>query len=926
MNSWQNAVDTIEGRRANVLILGDSISEGAWAATYFESWIHVMRRLLQTNLTGGPGGVGHIPAIRGFDGAGNAGFPASNGDQWTISNPAKIDRTSANQYGLGRRSVSLSSGESATIDFTGDRFQILYTSVPSGGEMGVSVDGGPAESFQTDSSSPRSGDIYTSQPLGQGAHSVTVSAVSGDVILDGGTFYDGDSSAGVTVWDGSHAGFSSTQFDGHDPQSTHWADGLTAISPDAVVIALGTNDANAAVSNGYTPGVFGDRLRSIIDLIATKVDTSIFMVLQPQPGYSPQVDPAQWWTEHMDAATAAAIDRDATVIDLRPAVPSGRSETGDLSPYYHNSNHPNSAGMRLYGVSMNNALIAHSSPAPDWSNNGGTLKYFEGSRWIDLTGDSVNVADFGAVGDGAVDDTQAFRTAVSFIESQGGGTLRLSAGKSYRLAGGVDTCENLIVEGNHARVMKTSNADTTSTVAFRSKSGQGLGYGAGDNRNLIIRNVIFQGNLSTDSAQQVGICGFAGHHHDNVTIDGCVFSESADQGHCIDLSGCSNVRILDSQFAGFNPTVSANSEAIRAGRSAYGLLSITELVGNYDGIATRNLTVSGCSFLPLTKNGVDWPCPNPLGSRDLSEEFWPENITFRDNRVEDPAAYTSSNQKGIIYFAGVRSLDIGGNTFVTSKARPNYVVMLEGSTTGAAAGSDPNAAVSLVSLANPINSEGVSISGNVFDGFYGRDSASSDGLIGTSAPGSDMHVNWRIEGNVFKNTVTELAENNDAPQTLSLYRVQDAVIANNTATMVGSLGYFNACKGVSIASNTASAVCTQSLYFANSSRVNISDLIVDRHYRMLVNIGGIGGNHTIRGVKATSTLGSPTTCVAVLASGSFGQISISDVLAETASDLPAVSVSSGVSNGIVSGVIANTTVEAVSSSGANMTVVNNIAY
>lgn len=926
MNAWQNAVESVSSRRANVLVVGDSISEGAWATTYFEGWVHVMHRLLQRNLTGQVGGAGHIPAVRGFDGAGNSGFPASNGDQWTFSNAAKIDRTSVNQYGLGRRSITLSQGETATIEFTGDRFQILYTGTPTGGEMSIGVDGIEAGAVSTVSSETASGLVHTSSPLNSGTHTVTVSAIEGEVILDGGAFFDGDFESGVTVWDASHAGFGSAHFDGHNPQSSHWADGISAIAPDAVIIALGTNDANAAVQDGYTPEVFGGRIRSIIDLIESKAEPTIFVALQPRPGYSPHENPAQWWSEHMDAATAAAADRGATVIDLRPIIPSGRTETGELSPYYHNSNHPNSAGMRLYGVSMNNTLIAHSSPAPDWSNNGGTLKYFEGSRWIDLTGDSVNVSDFGAVGDGAADDTQAFRTAVSFIESQGGGTLRLSAGKSYRLSGSVETCQNLTIEGNHARVIKTTDADTTSTVAFRSKEGQGLGYGAGANRNLIIRNVIFHGNLSTDSAQQVGICGFSGHHHDNVTIDGCVFSEAADQGHCIDLAGCSNVRILDSQFEGFNSTVSANSEAIRAGRSAYGLLSITELVGNYDGISTRNLTVSGCSFLPLTKNGVDWPCPNPLGSRDLSEEFWPENIIFKDNRVEDPAANTSSNQKGLIYFAGVRSLDISGNTFVTSKGRPNYVIFLEGSTTGAAAGSDPNAAVSIVSLSNPINSDGVSISGNVFDGFSGRDTASSDGLIGTSAPGSDMHLNFRIEGNVFKSTVTELAENNDAPQTLSLYRVQDAVISNNTATMVGSLGYFNACKGVSIASNTASGVCTQSLYFANSSRVNISDLIVDKHYRMIVNIGGIGGNHAVRGVKATSTLGSPSTCTAVLASGSFGQISITDILAETATSLPAVSVSSGVSNGVVSGVIANTTAEAVSSSGSNVTVVNNVTY
>lgn len=928
MSTWQDAVTSISTRRANVFVLGDSISEGAWATTYFEGWTHAAQRYLQENLAGAVGGIGHIPAIRGFDGAGNAGFPESNGDQWVFSNNAAIDRTGTNQYGFGRRSLSLSPGDTASITFTGDRFQILYTQLPGSGVMGVSVDGGATQNISTSGESAASGRLHTSAPLTRGSHAVTVSAVSDVVVLDGGVFFDGDYNSGITVWDGSHTGFGTAHFDGHNASSALWSGGLGQVQPDAVLIALGTNDANAAIAGGYTPTVFGQRIGNIIDLIASASGSNptVFVVLQPQPGYSPHANATEWWAEHMDAATNAATARGAGVIDLRGKVPSGRNSNGVLSPLYHNSNHPNTKGMRLYAANVSNELIRQSETAPDWTGSGGTMKYFEGSRWVDLVGDAVNVADFGAVGNGVTDDTQAFRDAVSFIESRGGGTLQLASGKTYWLADSVETCENLTIEGNKARIVKIRKTGHIRYVAFQSKQGQGLGYGAGANRNLTIRNVTFQGNISENPDVQMDICGFAGHHHDNVLIDNCTFLEAQSSGHCIDLAGCSNVRVVNSQFIGMNQLVSKRSEAIQADRSTYGSLSAPELVGNYDGISTRNLHISGCSFLPLSKNGTDWPCPNPVGSHSRSEAFHPENISFVDNFVEDPSENTSDTQKGIIRFIGGKSIKISGNVFVTKEARPNRVVMFEGSTLGVPAGADPNVSNNVVTLTNPIKCEDVQVSNNVFDGFYGRDEASSDGLIGTTAPGSQRHVNFRIEGNVFKNTISTLVENNAAPQTISLYRVQNAVIASNVGTNVGSLGYFNACAGVTIAGNSLSGVSTQALYFANCSQVNISDLVISSCYRTPVVLAGIGGNHTVRGVKVTSTLGTPSPSTAVWASGTWGQLHASDVTVDTASAIPAVRVDSGVSNGVVYGVMARSSVASVSNAGTNITVANNMNY
>src|SRR5690606_8056621 len=132
-------------RRANVFILGDSITEGAWASTYAGGWTRRFSELLRTALHGSKGGDGYVPAIRGFNGTAN-GFGEENGDQWEFS-AVSIDRTRSNVSGLGRRSVLLQGGGTASYTFTGDRFQLLFTGSAASGTASITVDGGTAVEF-----------------------------------------------------------------------------------------------------------------------------------------------------------------------------------------------------------------------------------------------------------------------------------------------------------------------------------------------------------------------------------------------------------------------------------------------------------------------------------------------------------------------------------------------------------------------------------------------------------------------------------------------------------------------------------------------------------------------------------------------------------------------------------------------------------
>lgn len=61
-----------------------------------------------------------------------------------------------------------------------------------------------------------------------------------------------------------------------------------------------------------------------------------------------------------------------------------------------------------------------------------------GAQWVNMTGHTVNVREFGAKGDGTTNDSAAFQAAAEALDALGGGKLYVPRG-TYLLNGGVDT-------------------------------------------------------------------------------------------------------------------------------------------------------------------------------------------------------------------------------------------------------------------------------------------------------------------------------------------------------------------------------------------------------------------------------------------------------------------------------------------------------
>lgn len=387
--TWSNAAANARITRANVLVVGDSISEGAWADTYFEGWTHVLGKYLQTGLLGSAGGEGYIPAIRGFNGEARGATLAQNGDRWLRTGSPTVDRSETNIGGLGRRSIDLSTTQTVSRTFYGDRVGLMFTGWIGGSQAKITVDG-TVYTFVTDPGTGTvSGRMWTSPALTRGNHTVTVTSNGpGLITFDGGVFWDGDYTKGVTVWDGSHSSFRTDHFDGHDTASARWAGALWNVNPHLVIIALGTNDEHQAESGSYTPEIYGQRLGAMVDLIRSNASTmpSIAFLLQPTPGSGGGED---WWNRHRDAAIATAKAKGVALLDIKGRVPSG--PPSGTTTYYADSNHPNSAGHRAYAGAVADLLevpaLVRPAPSTGWDET--TITVANTSAWT-YTGPEIS--------------------------------------------------------------------------------------------------------------------------------------------------------------------------------------------------------------------------------------------------------------------------------------------------------------------------------------------------------------------------------------------------------------------------------------------------------------------------------------------------------------------------------------------------------
>lgn len=341
--AWFAAVGNRDTAAANVLFMGDSITEGTGASSWANRTIskYELKMRARYPTPGVTGGFGYVPATTAFAPV----PPVSVVDGATGSHASVLDGTSG---GLGMKVLQVkgnntaNSGAVATYTAqTCDRIRVWYTQPSAFAQNGVVlIDGTPAVTLTGSNGTWRGGQVWDSGALTLASHTV---AIRGDGTfpfnVEAVEYFNGDWNKGIHVYDGAHFGFATSKFVGTNANRSHWS-AVATLQPALFVINLGTIDIGASTVAEYLANV--DAVVDKIDEVVTG-DHSILWALPYTPSNTVG-NPL--WAGYRAGLVERRSDR-FELIDLEaswPALlPDGSSNKG-LMNESTNPLHPSSAG------------------------------------------------------------------------------------------------------------------------------------------------------------------------------------------------------------------------------------------------------------------------------------------------------------------------------------------------------------------------------------------------------------------------------------------------------------------------------------------------------------------------------------------------------------------------------------------------------
>lgn len=311
---------------------------------------------------------------------------------------------------------------------------------------------------------------------------------------------------------------------------------------------------------------------------------------------------------------------------------------------------------------------------------------------------TVNVKDYGALGDGKNNDAPAINKALELASEQNHLNVYFPPGV-YRLNGAIRPRSNTTINGYGATIGRYSQHNSTLMMLYHAGE---ITKGYNGTSGVTVNGLTFEGNGHLYNGS---ITLLTAPHCSNITINSCTFKNIRNH-HFIDLPGSKDIRISNCKFIGMEVTSNRFfSEAIQldtAVNGSYG--DITVPSENYDGTVTKNVIVEKCYF------GASENMPAPragIGSHSATSGKFYENIAVYDCIFENlgyygvkPMKWKASkvcnnyfvNCHGGVYLAPIpdgylydlsganRILETGhdilvdGNTFVNSREKAIYVL------------------------------------------------------------------------------------------------------------------------------------------------------------------------------------------------------------------------------------------------------------
>ncbi len=344
LEPWTEAMRASDHESANVVVLGDSVSEGFGFERNLERrWVDRLQRALRVRA-----GVEDCPTDPGGFHGTTSVVPARYHAP-SLPEPTTAGRTAPQPTaGPGGRALDLAPGGSVTWQVEAESVDIGYRTRPEGGGLQVTIDGRiPIEgvAIPTDSEAEEGERaVWSSRDLGPGPHTVRVRNISS--VLTGAlatvtdlTPFRGDRGRCVHVLDASRSGVTAGAI---TRTPTYLADSLS-FDPDLLLVPLGFNDARS----GTSPTAFGLVLDRLIGQVREEgYDGPVLLV----GWYTPKWDSSiPEWSDYLDVMAKRTSHEQVSFLDLSAALPPVRSAPRGI---YMDSLHPGAKGQPLIAASL----------------------------------------------------------------------------------------------------------------------------------------------------------------------------------------------------------------------------------------------------------------------------------------------------------------------------------------------------------------------------------------------------------------------------------------------------------------------------------------------------------------------------------------------------------------------------------------------
>jgi lysophospholipase L1-like esterase len=335
LSQWNCALTNRATSPVTWVAWGDSITEGQGSSTVAGRWINQTLNGFRSAypVSGVTGGFGYIPSFYGTYGPDSqwSTDPTTSGNvTWNLDS-----NQMGNGAGLGLLTVTIKSGGSETFHVTGSSSDILYNY--GSGTFSYKVDSGSATNVSTSGGSGATGSTHVSFST-TGSHTVTITGVSGSVILEGVMTYNGDETNGIRLYDSAQSGATTGEFVN---QATNLAAITANVKADLVTIQFGGNDFESDAEQ--TPAQVTANLTTMIsDIRAASTGHEPSIVLVVPYNHTGTNDMGYTWPQYVSAIKAVATaDPSVGVLDL-----TSFATVGMPSPYLSTTDdaHPSNAG------------------------------------------------------------------------------------------------------------------------------------------------------------------------------------------------------------------------------------------------------------------------------------------------------------------------------------------------------------------------------------------------------------------------------------------------------------------------------------------------------------------------------------------------------------------------------------------------------